>query len=795
MKEKVISNTRLFLNSTYFSIILASITSLSFILNLGFFPYYIAALSAIVLFIFKADFTCLFLIFMLCIASTNTNSNVSISNPNIYIISFLCLIVLILLIKETIVRRNDLKRLFSKDFVFLSLILIFVTMFISLINTETIHDSLVGISYFFYIISSYFFARFLIISTDDNKKKTIKNLIICGWIIFFEFTFMLVEKINEGYSLSDIYGLKILNFVWAHQNHYSAFTNICILLSIYYYVSNTQLTKKIFSFISIIAFLLVCVLIGGRAGIITLLITIPLLIILSILDIKKTGWQSKKYDLPIISIVCCLLVISVIVLFAKGYVSKYINYFKEYGIFNYSGRNYIFEIAIEQFKKHPIIGSGVYSSHYYFNKSEHIALIWFNWNYHNYYLQMLGTCGLLGAIAFTIFLFFSIKRVLHKNMYSMLTLTVTIYFLIHGLLDTMYFDYVIMPILMVTIALINDKEDKYMKNILVLGGAGYIGSHTCVELLNNNYSVIIYDNLSNSKEVVIDRIKEITKKDPIFVKGDVLCKEELEQVFSNYKIDAVINFAGFKAVGESVKVPLKYYEDNVSGAINVLEIMQKYNVFNFIFSSTATVYGNPQFLPFTEDHPVGNTTNPYATTKYFIERILEDLYNSDKRFNIAILRYFNPFGAHESGLIGEDPNGIPNNLAPYITQVAIGKLPFLNIYGNNYNTPDGTGIRDYIHVCDLATGHIQALKKLFTNPGLIKYNLGTGKGQSVFDVLHAFEKACGFEIPYKIVERRPGDIDAFYADSSKASKELGFNAKYTIDDMCSSAWNFQKKNS
>ena len=333
-----------------------------------------------------------------------------------------------------------------------------------------------------------------------------------------------------------------------------------------------------------------------------------------------------------------------------------------------------------------------------------------------------------------------------------------------------------------------------MKTILVSGGAGYIGSHTCVELLNNDYNVIVFDNLSNSKEIVIDRIKEITKKDFLFVKGDVLNKEDLEQVFSNNKIDAVIDFAGFKAVGESVKLPLKYYEDNVSGAINVLEAMQKYNVFNFIFSSTATVYGNPQFLPFTEEHPVGNTTNPYATTKYFIERILDDLYNSDKRFNIAILRYFNPFGAHESGLIGEDPNGIPNNLAPYITQVAIGKRPFLNIYGNDYKTHDGTGVRDYIHVCDLAIGHVQALNKLFTNPGLIKYNLGTGKGQSVLDVLHAFEKACGFEIPYKIVERRPGDIDEFYADSSKAFKELGFKCRYTIDDMCKSSWKFQKKN-
>lgn len=330
--------------------------------------------------------------------------------------------------------------------------------------------------------------------------------------------------------------------------------------------------------------------------------------------------------------------------------------------------------------------------------------------------------------------------------------------------------------------------------ILVTGGAGYIGSHTCVELLNNGYEVVVFDNLSNSKEEAVRRVQTITGKKLTFIKGDVLNVDELESVFKNNVFDAVINFAGLKAVGESVKMPLEYYHNNITGAINLLNVMRKYNCFNFIFSSSATVYGDPVSVPVDENSKIGGTTNPYGTTKLFIEQILMDLYHSDNRFNIAILRYFNPIGAHPSGLIGEDPNGIPNNLAPYITQVMIGKRECLNVFGNDYNTPDGTCIRDYIHVCDLAYGHVCAIKKLLTKPGLVIYNLGTGKGSSVMDVLHAFEKAYGKPIPYKIAGRRAGDIDANFTKVDKALNEIGFKAKYNIDDMARDAWNWQQKN-
>ena len=331
-------------------------------------------------------------------------------------------------------------------------------------------------------------------------------------------------------------------------------------------------------------------------------------------------------------------------------------------------------------------------------------------------------------------------------------------------------------------------------NILLTGGCGYIGSHTCVELINEGYNVIVYDNLSNSSEVALDRVKEITGVKPLFIKGDVIDKELLDKVFSENKIDAVIHFAGLKAVGESVLKPLEYYHNNITGAVMVLESMREHNVFNFIFSSSATVYGNPQSLPIREDFPTGGTTNPYGTTKLFIEQILKDLHNADDRFNITILRYFNPIGAHESGLIGEDPNGIPNNLMPYIAQTAIGKREYLRVWGNDYNTIDGTGVRDYIHVVDLAHGHLLALNHMFKEKGLNIYNLGTGKGYSVFEVLKAMEKACGHTIPYKIMERRSGDIDACYCDPSKAKKELGFIAKYSIDEMARDSWNWQKKN-
>lgn len=328
-------------------------------------------------------------------------------------------------------------------------------------------------------------------------------------------------------------------------------------------------------------------------------------------------------------------------------------------------------------------------------------------------------------------------------------------------------------------------------SILVTGGAGYIGSHTVVELLNEGRDVVILDNFSNSKPEVLESIKKITKKDFKFYKIDYLNRKELEKVFEENKIEAVMNFAGYKAVGESVKKPLEYYENNISGAITLLETMKKYNVKKFIFSSSATVYGDPEIIPITEECKTGGTTNPYGTTKLFIEQILKDLYNSDNEWDIAILRYFNPVGAHESGLIGEEPQGIPNNLMPYIVRVASGELEQLSVFGNDYNTPDGTGVRDYIHVVDLAKGHIKALEKLEKEQkGIYIYNLGTGIGYSVLDMVKAFEKTTGKEINYKIVDRRPGDIATCYSDPQKAKNELGWEANKTLQDMCNDSWKY-----
>ena len=328
-------------------------------------------------------------------------------------------------------------------------------------------------------------------------------------------------------------------------------------------------------------------------------------------------------------------------------------------------------------------------------------------------------------------------------------------------------------------------------SILVTGGAGYIGSHTVVELLNEGRDVVVLDNFSNSKPEVLESIKKITKKDFKFYKIDYLNKKELEKVFEGNKIEAVMNFAGYKAVGESVKKPLEYYENNISGAITLLETMKKYNVKKFIFSSSATVYGDPEIIPITEECKTGGTTNPYGTTKLFIEQILKDLYNSDNEWDIAILRYFNPVGAHESGLIGEEPQGIPNNLMPYIVRVASGELEQLSVFGNDYNTPDGTGVRDYIHVVDLAKGHIKALEKLEKEQkGIYIYNLGTGIGYSVLDMVKAFEKTTGKEINYKIVDRRPGDIATCYSDPQKAKNELGWEANKTLQDMCNDSWKY-----
>ena len=327
--------------------------------------------------------------------------------------------------------------------------------------------------------------------------------------------------------------------------------------------------------------------------------------------------------------------------------------------------------------------------------------------------------------------------------------------------------------------------------ILVTGGAGYIGSHTCVELLNEGFEVVVIDNFSNSKSSSLDAIKKITSKDFKFYEIDYLDKDALNKVFEENKIDAVINFAGFKAVGESVQKPIEYYTNNISGALNLLDVMRKHNVKKFVFSSSATVYGNPEKIPLTEDCKIGGTTNPYGTSKLFIEQILKDIYASDNSWDIIILRYFNPVGAHESGLIGEDPKGIPNNLMPYIAKVATKELKELSVFGNDYNTPDGTGVRDYIHVVDLAKGHVLALNKLEKEgKGLFIYNLGTGTGYSVLDLVHAYEKANNVKVPYKIAPRRDGDIATCYSDPTKARNELGFVATKTIEDMCHDSYKF-----
>lgn len=330
--------------------------------------------------------------------------------------------------------------------------------------------------------------------------------------------------------------------------------------------------------------------------------------------------------------------------------------------------------------------------------------------------------------------------------------------------------------------------------ILVTGGTGYIGSHTCVELLKNGYEVIIIDNLCNSKKEVVDNIEKITNKKVQFVEGDVRDKDLLRTIFKNNKIAAVIHFAGLKAVGESVEKPLLYYQNNLDSTLNLCEIMNEFNVKKLIFSSSATVYGNPVKLPITEDMEVGKTTNPYGTSKYFLERILSDLYISDEDWSITLLRYFNPVGAHESGLLGEDPNGIPNNLMPYIVKVATNELKCLSIFGNDYDTPDGTGVRDYIHVVDLARGHVMAIDKILNTTGVNIYNLGTGVGYSVLDLVNTFEKVNGIKINKKIVGRRAGDIAACYADSTKAYKELGWKAELNLEDMVKSSYNYALKN-
>lgn len=330
--------------------------------------------------------------------------------------------------------------------------------------------------------------------------------------------------------------------------------------------------------------------------------------------------------------------------------------------------------------------------------------------------------------------------------------------------------------------------------ILVTGGAGYIGSHTCVELLEAGYDVVVVDNLYNASEKSIERVKEITGKDLAFYKADILDEDALDKIFDREKVDAVIHFAGLKAVGESVAKPLEYYKNNITGTLILCDVMRRHNVKNIIFSSSATVYGDPAFIPITEKCPKGTPTNPYGWTKSMIEQILTDFHTADEDWNVILLRYFNPIGAHKSGKIGEDPKGIPNNLLPYVAQVAIGKLECLGVFGDDYDTPDGTGVRDYIHVVDLARGHVKAIDKVKENPGVKIYNLGTGKGYSVLDIVKAFGKACGHEIPYVIKERRPGDIATCYSDAGLAKEELGWEAEYGIEKMCADSWNWQKMN-
>lgn len=330
--------------------------------------------------------------------------------------------------------------------------------------------------------------------------------------------------------------------------------------------------------------------------------------------------------------------------------------------------------------------------------------------------------------------------------------------------------------------------------ILVAGGAGYIGSHTCVELLNAGYEVVVVDNLYNSSEKALERVEQITGKKVRFYEVDLLDQPALKEVFDKEDIESVIQFAGLKAVGESVHKPLEYYHNNITGTLILCDEMRKHNVKNIVFSSSATVYGDPAEIPITEKCPMGEITNPYGRTKGMLEQILTDFHTADAEWNVVLLRYFNPIGAHESGLIGEDPKGIPNNLVPYIAQVAVGKLDHLNVFGNDYDTPDGTGVRDYIHVVDLAKGHVKAVKKLEDKDGVNIYNLGTGVGYSVLDVLHAYEKACGKELKYEIQPRRDGDIATCYSDSAKALKELGWTAEKGIEEMCADSWKWQSMN-
>ena len=331
-------------------------------------------------------------------------------------------------------------------------------------------------------------------------------------------------------------------------------------------------------------------------------------------------------------------------------------------------------------------------------------------------------------------------------------------------------------------------------SILVAGGAGYIGSHTCVELLEAGYDVVVVDNLYNSSEESLKRVEKITGKTVTFYEADILDRDALNKIFDAHEIEAVIHFAGYKAVGESVAKPIEYYHNNMTGTFTLCDVMREHGVKNIVFSSSATVYGDPAQIPITENCPKGQPTNPYGWTKSMLEQVLTDIHTSDNEWNVILLRYFNPIGAHKSGLIGEDPKGIPNNLVPYVAQVAVGKRECLGVFGNDYDTPDGTGVRDYIHVVDLAAGHVKAIEKLKANPGVEVYNLGTGNGYSVLQVVAAFEKVCGHAIKYEIKPRREGDIATCYCDPQKAKEDLGWVAKYGIDEMCEDSWRWQSTN-
>ena len=342
-------------------------------------------------------------------------------------------------------------------------------------------------------------------------------------------------------------------------------------------------------------------------------------------------------------------------------------------------------------------------------------------------------------------------------------------------------------------------KDQKDLSILVTGGAGFIGSHTCVELIQRGYSVVIVDDLSNSSQIAVDRIRKICgigadDTQLRFYKQNILDREALDAIFAENDVDAIIHFAGFKAVGESVQKPLEYYWNNIAGTLVLCDVARNHGVKNIVFSSSATVYGEPEFIPITEECPKHDCTNPYGWTKSMLEQVLTDLYVGDNEWNVVLLRYFNPIGAHESGLIGEDPKGIPNNLLPYVAQVAVGKLECVGVFGDDYDTPDGTGVRDYIHVCDLASGHAAALAWMNGREGVEVFNLGTGRGTSVLEIIAAFSKACGHEVPYVIDPRRPGDVAENYADCTKAKEQMGWEAKYDIDDMCRDSWNWQSKN-